>query len=515
LRGERDYPLAPLPLPDLNPLPPLVDLTENPAVTLFSLSAEASDPTFMLTAENAEAVAAICHRVDGLPLAIELAAARARMLPPPALLLRLEKRLPLLVGGARDAPERQRTLRSTIAWGYDLLPTEEQTLFRRLGIFIGGWTLEAAEAVANFDHGLDVQQGICSLIDKSFVRLLTSGQTPRYGMLETIREFAVERLAATADEVSTREAYVRYMLDLASRAWWAFPERTNVQDAREWLNQALMQPEHSSQESRALALASAALSAFNQGDFETAELLAEASLDLSHPDGFELQMGLALYVLMIVRQERGEYARSVAIGEDAISQFRRSGETRWLSQALIDTGTSAYWNGSPERAAALREEGFALCRAAGNLVGLGQAMNDLGIEAEYRGDSQHALALFQESLAMMLEAEEKVYIAHPVASMASMLVAGGHAGAATRLLGAVAMGHETNRTFSWNTERERDERTLALARSTLGEARFNAEFAAGRRLSLTDAARQALQIADALPTVASNGGNGPQAIDDS
>ena len=329
------------------------------------------------------------------------------MLPPEALLGRLENRLPLLTGGRRDAPTRQRTLRNTIAWGYDLLSPVEQTLFRRLGVFVGGWTLDAAEAVVNFDDSVDVQQGVSSLFDKSLVRLVASGPNPRYGMLETIREFAVEQLKGTPDEAGVREAHVRYMLALASGTWWAFPERANVQDAREWLNQALTQPEHASQEARALALGSAALSAFNQGDFSTAEHLAEASLDLSRVGGFDHHTGLALYVLMIVRQEQGHYARSTAIGEQAIRHLRRSGDARWLSQALIDTGTSASLNGNVERATALREEGFALCRATGNLVGLAQAMNDLGIEAERCGDIETAVARYRESLALMIEVDER------------------------------------------------------------------------------------------------------------
>jgi predicted ATPase/DNA-binding XRE family transcriptional regulator len=502
LRGERDYSLAPLPVPDLNQLPPLSDLAKNPSVALFSTYARASDPTFTLTEENAETVATICRRLDGWPLAIELAAARVKMLPPEALLARLENRLPLLTGGRRDAPTRQRTLRNTIAWGYDLLSPVEQTLFRRLGVFVGGWTLDAAEAVVNFDQSVDVQQGVSSLFDKSLVRLLASGPNPRYGMLETIREFAVEQLKGTPDEAGVREAHVRYMLALASGTWWAFPERANVQDAREWLDQALTQPEHTSQEARALALGSAALSAFNQGDFNTAEHLAEASLELSRVGGFDHHTGLALYVLMIVRQEQGDYARSTAIGEQAIRHFRRSGDARWLSQALIDTGTSASLNGNVERATALREEGFALCRAIGNLVGLAQAMNDLGIEAADRGDTQLALAHYRNSLALMVEADEKVYIAHPLASMASMLLTEGQVEVTTRLLGTVAFTHETNRTFPWNTERERDKRIASLARAALGEVRFGAEFAAGRQVSVTEAARLALNAVDLVQAAA-------------
>jgi tetratricopeptide (TPR) repeat protein len=288
------------------------------------------------------------------------------------------------------------------------------------------------------------------------------------------------------------------MLAQAAGAWWAFPERANVQDAREWLDQALTEPEQASQEARATALVSAALSAFNQNDFATAVQLAEASLELSQPGGFDHQTGLALYVLMIVRQEQGDYRRSIAFGEDSISHFRRSGDARWLSQVLIDTGTSAYLHGNEALAASLREEGFALCRAAGNLVGLAQAMNDLGVEAWQRGDDELAFAHFRESLKMMLDLGEKVYIAHPLASMAHVLATAGQAEIATRLLGAVAQAHQTNRTFPWNTERGRDERTESLARAALGEARFDAEFAAGRRLSVTEAARQALATGDTL-----------------
>jgi len=247
-----------------------------------------------------------------------------------------------------------------------------------------------------------------------------------------------------------------------------------------------------------MALTSAALSAFNQNDFDTALQLAEASLELSRPGGFDHQTGLALYVLMIVRQEQGDYLRSIAFGEESIQYFRRSGDHRWLSEALIDTGTSTYLHGDVERAASLREEGFALCRASGNLVGLAQSMNDLGIEAWQRGDTELARTHFRESLSLMLDLEEKVYVAHPLASMAHLFATAGQAEMATRLLGAVAEVHETNRTFPWNTERARDEQALSLVRAALGEARFGTTFAAGRRLSVTEAAQQALAAADLL-----------------
>ena len=526
LRGEREYRLGPLPLPDLDHLPPVAGLGTNPAVAVFVLSAKASDPAFTLMEENAPAVAAICHRVDGLPLAIELAAARVKLLSPSALLSLLERRLPLLTGGARDAPARQRTLRATIAWSYDLLAPDQQVLFRRLGILVGGWTFEAAEAVANFDGRLDILGGLSSLIDKNLVRLVGHDADPRYHMLETIREFALENLAATPDETDVKEAHTRYLLGLAADTWWAFPERLDFSDAREWLERALSVAEHGSNEARAHALASTALAAFNQHDFETAEHLAEASLELSRGCGFDHQAGLALFVLLIVTQERGEFARSAAIGEKAIEHFRRSGDARWLSLALMLAGLSASLSGKAERAAVLREEGFALSREVGNLVGLAQGINDLGVEDELRGDLAAALSRYRESLALFLESAESVvelsfspYVAHPLAGIASILCTAGKPDLSARLHGVVSRIHETHRTFAWILEQKRDARTVEMARSALGEEQYANERAVGRALAITDAVRQALDATEALerrlrdPELAKAFGSGATATD--
>ena len=193
---------------------------ENPsaAVRLFVARAQAVKSDFALTAENADSVAAICRRLDGLPLAIELAAARVKVLPPVALLARLEQRLPLLTGGARDAPERQRTMRATIAWSYDLLPPEEQRLLRRLAVFAGSFSLPAIDAVAVGleESGLDALDSVASLIDKSLLRQHeTPDDDPRFSMLETVREFALEQLMATGEERAVRERHARWCLNLA------------------------------------------------------------------------------------------------------------------------------------------------------------------------------------------------------------------------------------------------------------------------------------------------------------
>ena len=247
--GEQEYPLSPLALPDPARLPPLERLNQYEAVRLFIERARAVKPDFAVTNDNAPAVAEICSRLDGLPLAIELAAAFVKVLPPPALLKRLEKRLPLLTGGARTLPARQQTMRQAIAWSHDLLTEEEQRVFRRLAVFTGGCTLEAAEAVVAQDGPLDVFGGIASLVDKSLLRQEegVDGE-PRFRMLETVREFGLERLEASDEGEALRERHAAYFRRVASQGaaglrgpddiQWSTPlevEHDNFRAALEWL----------------------------------------------------------------------------------------------------------------------------------------------------------------------------------------------------------------------------------------------------------------------------------------
>ncbi|HSU83290.1 MAG TPA: AAA family ATPase, partial [Thermoanaerobaculia bacterium] len=218
LRGEREYPVPPLALPPTSGMAP-DQLLQYEAVRLFVARAQAVRAEFTLTPEIAPAVAEITRRLDGLPLAIELAAARVRLLPPAALLARLEQRLPLLTGGPRDAPARQQTLRDAIAWSFDLLRGDEQALFQRLSIFAGGFSMEAAEAVANPRGELDVLDGLDQLSEQSLLRSAegVDGE-PRFTMLETIREYGLERLAKSGDEEATRRAHAAFFLTLAIEA---------------------------------------------------------------------------------------------------------------------------------------------------------------------------------------------------------------------------------------------------------------------------------------------------------
>jgi predicted ATPase/class 3 adenylate cyclase len=219
LRAEREYPVPPLTLPRRLPPPTPEQLIQYEAVRLFIDRARAVKPDFAVDNANAPAVAEICWRLDGLPLAIELAAARVRLLPPQAMLARLEHRLPFLTGGARDAPARQQTLRDTIAWSHDLLEPDEQILFRRLAVFAGGCTLEAAEAVGNHDGALDAFSGVERLCEQSLLRHEAGADgEPRFTMLETIREYALEQLHERAEDDAAHQVHAAYFLALAEQA---------------------------------------------------------------------------------------------------------------------------------------------------------------------------------------------------------------------------------------------------------------------------------------------------------
>ena len=221
LRAEQQFAVPPLALPDPKHLPDEHSLVYVPAIHLFVQRAQAITADFQLTPDNAATIAEICLRLDGLPLAIELAAVRIRLFPPKALLARLHHRLHILTGGARDLPERQQTLRNTIQWSYDLLSEEEQRLFRRLSIFAGGCTLQAIEAIgAALDNEVgQIFEGVASLLDKSLLQQVgQEGEEPRLLMLETIREYGLECLVICGEMELARQVHAQYYLGLAEQA---------------------------------------------------------------------------------------------------------------------------------------------------------------------------------------------------------------------------------------------------------------------------------------------------------
>ncbi len=240
ISGEREYAVPPLELPNLTQLPSLESLSQYAAVDLFIQRAKVVKPDFTLTKDTAPAIAEICYRLDGLPLAIELAAARIRLLPPDAMLTRLEHRLEFLTGGARDLPARQQTLRSAIAWSYDLLDENEQKLFRRLSIFVGGCTVDAVEAVAedNPSRG-SVLDRLESLLDKSLLQEREGASSElRFVMLATLREFGLEQLEACGEQAAIQHRHAKFFLSLAEQT----EARLESEGQVEWINR--MEQEH-------------------------------------------------------------------------------------------------------------------------------------------------------------------------------------------------------------------------------------------------------------------------------
>jgi predicted ATPase len=369
LRAEKVVAVAPLALPQTSAQVSLSDLAEVPAVAFFLTCARGALPDFRLTQTNAAAVAEICRRLDGLPLALQLAAARLTVLSPQALLARLGRRLPLLTRGPRDLPERQQTLRAAIAWSYDLLGTAEQRLFRQLGAFVGGFTLEAAEAL--IDDGpddLDPLEAISTLVGQSvvFVEPLEE-TTPRYRMLETIREFALERLEAAGEAARTRRRHAEFFRDLASRAE---PMLLGTAEQRSWTAQL----ENSHDNLRA-ALAwsvsgegelavgvdlAGALGWFwlMSGRLEEAQSWFAEFLARRGEADDSLAWAKVLHgsALQLWGLGEGDLVQATAIEESAVEVFRSSGERRWLSYGLALLARLRTGQGRLADARALLEE---------------------------------------------------------------------------------------------------------------------------------------------------------------
>jgi predicted ATPase/DNA-binding CsgD family transcriptional regulator len=302
VQGEYEFAVPPLAVPNLKQLPASEALSQYTAVALFLERAQAIKPDFQMTRDNAQTIAEICVRLDGLPLAIELAAARIKLLPLPALLARLSRRLHVLTCGGRDMPARQQTLRNTLAWSYDLLSTEDQRLFRRLSIFVGGCTLEAAETVcaALDDRTESIIDGVASLIDKSLLQQVGEvGGEPYLTMLETIREYGLEALEASGELEPLQQAHAGYYVALAERAtlelrgprqaeWFQRleQEHDNLRTALRWLLQRKeKEPTNGHGITRALSLLESVITV--QGDYATASVLYKENMTVPapYPDG--------------------------------------------------------------------------------------------------------------------------------------------------------------------------------------------------------------------------------------
>jgi predicted ATPase/transcriptional regulator with XRE-family HTH domain len=548
LRGERTLPVRPLPLPDAASPTRIAAIEESPAVALFVERARAVRPDFVLTPAVAADVAAICRRLDGLPLAIELAAARVRLLPPRALLARLEQRLPMLVGGARDLPERQRTLRAALSWSYDLLSAAEQVLFRRLGVFVGGATLDAVEAVCRVGEEMGANTLDClaaALVDHLLWQEPAAAE-PRVGMLETMREYALEQLEANGELATIRRRHATYFQTLAERAevalqgseqqawlerleldhdnlrvalrwaqesgeldaglrlagalWYFWHLRGHLSEGRMWFDGLFSCPKPAgtgavSTTVQAKALNGAAWLAHAQTDDDGATLLAQQALALAREAGDRYARAFALTTLSSVAMGRGDYDQAVTSQAEALAIYRELDDPWAIEACLNNLGLLASLQGDFVRAAALLEESVDLGRRRGDKRDTAISLLNLGALRYAQGDLARAQASYAESLDLYRELggtlRDQVAF-QSVEGLAEIAAARGHAHQAAQLLGAIeALRGSVGLPRPPHTRAAHDG-ALDVTRETLSAQAFDAAWEEGAALSLEQAIAAAM-----------------------
>jgi predicted ATPase/DNA-binding CsgD family transcriptional regulator len=478
VRGEQVLPTDPLPLPPAH-LAALDDLAANDAVRLFAARARAVRPAFSLTEANATAVAALCRRLDGLPLAIELAAARTAILSPEALLAQMSDRLRLLTGGPRDAPARQQTVRDAIAWSYDLLPAEDGAVLRRLGVFAGGWTVEGAAAVTGLEPG-DVLAALWRLSDQSLIRPVDGQAGPRFAMLETIRAFALDRLAATGECEDAQRRHAAHFRERAVAAkpdvsvgrcgdgWFARldDERDNLRAAlawsiehdaeqamvtagglkgywcfrgdfaegRAWCERALAAADSSAYPAAGIgALDGLALLAGFQGDFDPASAAGGEMLRLAEAAGRSIDVVWAHITISLIARLQGNRARAAGHADAALTLARQLGEPGEIGWALIQLGFLATTDSG-----AIGEEALSIFRALGSEWGQVNALLILARAATARGDVRRAASRYRESLAIRRAIGDRWGTIDDIIGAADLAARRGAFADAVRLLGAAS-----------------------------------------------------------------------------
>lgn len=551
LLGERQYAVPPLELPATWQEAPLERLRDVPVVVLFEQRAQAVAPHFAVTAANGETVLAICRRLDGLPLAIELAAAWAKVLPLQTLLERLDRRLPLLVGGPHDLPERQRTMQKTIAWSYDLLSERAQRLLSRLAVFVGGFTLAAAEAVGATDaepQGV-VLASLAELLDASLLQAFHDAPlvweergTPRYTMLETVREFALERLSASGEDVQAHDRHRSYYLGFAEThapnlvganavvtlarfteeqpnlraalqsaidhrdtkvvtrfgvALWRFwVWHGYIQEGRTWLESALDSCEgaHPSPAQSATLLQITGNVSRIQTDYVRAHELFTAALAIRRELDDRHGVASCLHNLGIIADDQGEYTRAETLHAEALEIARLLDDRHALSFVLASLGDALQAQGRTDEAAARYEESLALARRLQYRWGIGYALTGLGDLHRARGAVAVSLAHYQESLTLHMQIGNKLGIAACLGGLARLAGEYGSPEHVAQLLGAAAAVREHVGAPRAPAEALIDHQARATALAALGEDGFARNWDAGRRAPLAHLAREVLRV---------------------
>jgi predicted ATPase/DNA-binding XRE family transcriptional regulator len=450
LQGEHDYEVPALRLPSAEDRPSPEELGRYEGIRLFMQRAQAANSRFTITTENAPAVVELCRQLDGLPLAIELAAARANVLPAEAMVARLGNRFGLLTGGARDLPDRQRTLRATLDWSYDLLSDTERLLFAWLAVFAGGWTLEAAEAVCDFGDEAEVLEHMSALVDKSLVQQRASARhEPRFVMLETVREYALERLEQSRESGRLRRRHAAYFLKLAEeeerasqgplqRVWldqlqtehdnlraalsWSLDSkgdtdmglqltgalshfwyvREHHSEARMWLQRALERPSGAAA-ARAKVLVGAGRLAWFQGELRRGDALLEEGLALYKDLGDDAGAAFTLLVLGRIAVSQGDRKRGAPLVEESLALFRQQGNEWGIARALIVLGDVALFEGEVDRATTNFQRSLDISRALKDAEGIALSLLYLGRAAHMRGEAARSETLLTESLVVFRE----------------------------------------------------------------------------------------------------------------
>lgn len=533
VRGEHELAVAPL--------------EQEAAVTLFLERAQAVQPNLELTQETIRAASAICQRLEGLPLALELAAAHVKALPPVVLRERLANRLALLKGGALDLPERQRTMRDAIAWSYELLSQQEQRLFRRLAVFAGGFTVEAAETICEEDEGEAgaVLEGLEALVDKSLLRAEgLSGGTPRFSMLEIIRDYALECLDESLEAEVLSRRHLAYYLHLAEdaarlvepkqgeRDARLVEESTNVRAALEWtLRQqesglglqllvaigrtwyihglaselgwwfeellaadAIAGARAASPALQVQVLYGLARFALDQGQYARMEHQARESLALAERLDERQGMGNALWLLGVGAQARGDLPEAMRLFEQGLSYAREAGDAGGVDMALISLGHLARAGGDYARATHLFEEALAHARAIGMTWGMATMLTHLALLARDQGDYERALALAQESLPLHGAFGNKTYLAWNFEGIATVAAALGQSVRATQLCAVAERLRQEVSAPRPPDEQQRYDQTLGAACEALGRETFEQAWRTGT--TLTPEAAMTLALSD-------------------
>jgi predicted ATPase/DNA-binding CsgD family transcriptional regulator len=501
LSGEQEFPVPPLAVPDLTQLLSPETLTQQASVRLFVLRTQAILPAFHVTPANARAIAEICVHLDGLPLAIELAAARSKLLPPQALLKRLSHRLEVLTGGAQDLPARQQTLRNTLQWSYDLLTEEEQRLFRWLSIFVGGCTLEAAEAICQADRAgseqaSSVLEGIASLLDKSLVQQTErEGNAPRLVMLETIREFGLECLERQGELEAARRAHGHYYLALAEQAEPHLfgPEQLLWLDRRERdldnLRAILQAGIAGGVEEREVALRlGAALRTFWQiyGHYSEGRNVLERLLAGAGTIAAPVRLK-ALNALGTILWSQNDTRGLEPVADEALALARKQGDHGQMTIALILRGVAKMRERRDyAQAQACLEEALASARVLRDRILLYSALLSLGFLAWYQQDAPRAIAWYEESLIQCRAMGEQLLMSLALVGLARAELSQGHAARARTLLEESLTIYRALGNTWW----------IAMALNLLGQLAFQQGELSRAEALLTDSARLASEVGD-------------------